>query len=346
MPRFPLNATVSPRLPSDHDPCYDVTAERGAGQRRSTISVVVCAYTERRWSALSEALASVLAQSPPPLEAIAVIDHNDTLRDRVRDAFPQVQVIANAETQGLSGARNTGLDHARGDIVAFLDDDAVAESGWLAALTEAYSDPQVVGTGGVVLPLWKGRKPPWLPDEFLWVVGCTYRGVPERAMPIRNPIGANMSLRREPCLVAGGFSSGLGRVGRTPLGCEETELAIRLRQEDAAAIVLHVPRARVHHEVGPERQRWSYYVARCWSEGISKAIVSRLVGAEAALSAERRYVTRTLPTGAMRAVGQGLRGDRWALLRAGALLVGVGVTAAGYVRGSVARMPAPPSDRA
>jgi hypothetical protein len=282
---------------------------------------------------LCHAIESVTAQAPAPLETIVVIDHNDALLARVRDAFPHVEALANAQAQGLSGARNTGMGHASGDVVAFLDDDAVAEPGWLAALTEAYADATVVGTGGVVLPLWRSGRPAWLPDEFLWVVGCTYRGVPDHAAPIRNPIGANMSLRRAPCLAVGGFSNGLGRVGRTPLGCEETEIAIRLRQADPSAVVLQVPGARVDHEVLPERTLWSYFVARCWSEGISKAIVSRLVGAEAALAAERSYVTRTLPTGALRELRAALRGDRWAVARAFTLLAGLAITGAGYVRG-------------
>lgn len=294
----------------------------------------MCAYTEARWTVLGDALASVLAQVPAPLEVIVVIDHDDALLARVREAFPAVEALANADVQGLSGARNTGIRHARGDVVAFLDDDAVARPGWLAALTQAYaSDPAVVGTGGVVRPLWRTDRPPWLPEEFLWVVGCTYRGVPEHPTEIRNPIGANMSLRREACLAVGGFSNGLGRVGRTPLGCEETEIAIRLRQADARAVVLQVPGARVDHEVVAERTRPSYFLARCWSEGISKAIVSGLVGTDAALEAERSYATRTLPTGVLRGLRDALRGDRWGLVRAAAIIAGLGVTAAGYVRG-------------
>jgi GT2 family glycosyltransferase len=304
-----------------------------------TTSVVVCAYTERRWHVLCASLRSALSQEPPPLEAIVVVDHNEALAERVRAAFPQVAVVANAGTRGLSGARNTGLAHARGDVVAFLDDDAVARPGWLAGLTAAYADPRVVGTGGVVLPRWVDRRPRWLPDEFLWVVGCTYRGVAERAVEIRNPIGASMSLRRDAGLRAGGFSAGLGRVGRTPLGCEETELSIRLCRRTPGAVVVQAPTAVVDHEVVPERARWSYYLARCWSEGLSKAVVARLVGAGDGLSAERRYVTRTLPSGFARALAEAARGDAGGLLRAGALLAGVGVTAAGYLRG---RLAAPP----
>jgi GT2 family glycosyltransferase len=310
-----------------------VTAILPRDREPATISVLVCAYTEDRWPVLCEAIASVLGQSPPPLEAIVVIDHNEALLARVREAFPSVLAHPNAQAQGLSGARNTGLGHARGDVVAFLDDDAVAEPGWLAALTDAYADPAVVGTGGAVLPLWRTGRPSWMPEEFLWVVGCTYRGVPRQTAPIRNPIGANMSLRREPCLAVGGFSNGLGRVGRTPLGCEETEIAIRLRQAEPGAVVLQVPGARVDHEVLAERTRWSYFVARCWSEGISKAIVSRLVGAEAALAAERSYVTRTLPTGLLRELRGARRGDRDAATRALVLVAGLAITGAGYVRG-------------
>ena len=85
-----------------------------------------------------------------------------------------------------------------------------------------------MATGGSVHPLWPGPRPQWLPPAFDWVVGCSYLGLPEKTGAVRNPIGANMSMRTRPALDAGGFDTGLGRVGTRPVGCEETELAIRL----------------------------------------------------------------------------------------------------------------------
>jgi GT2 family glycosyltransferase len=302
-----------------------------------TVSVVICAYTDLRWSVLSDAVESVLAQRPAPLELILVIDHNDALLERARAAFDgRVALLSNEQEHGLSGARNTGLAHARGDVVAFLDDDARARPGWLASLTRDFADERVIGTGGVALPQWQARRPAWFPDEFLWVVGCSYRGLPVTASPIRNPLGATMAFRRRPCVAVGGFAHGIGRVGVLPLGCEETELAIRLRASaDHEVTILQVPDALVDHVVDAERARWRYFRARCWSEGISKATVAASVGREPALASERAYALRTLPVGVLRGLGDGLRGDLSGLRRAAVLVAGLAITTAGFARGSI-----------
>ena len=119
-------------------------------------------------------------------------------------------MVANTGTRGLSGARNTGVDAASGDIVAFLDDDAAAADGWLAALTAPFADPHVVGTGGGAEPVWTLPRPGWFPDEFGWVVGCSYRGLPVTRAPVRNPIGCNMAFRRAALLEVGGFRDEVG----------------------------------------------------------------------------------------------------------------------------------------
>ncbi len=115
------------------------------------MSVVICAFTERRWEQLERAVASALAQTHPPHEVLVVIDHNPALYERARASLP-AQVLQNEEAQGLSGGRNTGVRHAQGDVVAFLDDDAHAEPDWLERLLSAYARPEVVGVGGGVLP--------------------------------------------------------------------------------------------------------------------------------------------------------------------------------------------------
>ena len=144
-----------------------------------TASVIVCAHTEERWPVLAEAIEAVLAQSPPPLEVVLVIDHNEGLLERARAEWgAPVRVLANEEGRGLSGARNTGVRHARGAIVVFLDDDAVPEPGWLLGHTAAYASPKVMGAGGTVTPRWAAPRPAWIPEEFLWVMGCSYRGLP------------------------------------------------------------------------------------------------------------------------------------------------------------------------
>ena len=303
---------------------------------RPRVSVVICAYTEERWATLCEALASLEAQTQPPHEVIVVVDHAERLQERVRTHFPDVQVVANQERRGLSGARNSGVRHAVGDVVAFLDDDARADPNWLAGLVAAYDRTSVVGTGGEVVPRWSGSQPAWLPAEFYWVVGCSYEGLPREPSEIRNPLGANMSFRREVIERVGGFTQGIGRIGTTPLGCEETELAIRVRRETGGGLILYLPDARAEHLVTPARTTWRYFRSRCWSEGLSKALVTSHVGKEQALATERGYAIRTLPRGVVRNLVALARGDAQGLLRAGAIVAGLAITAAGYIRGRMA----------
>lgn len=296
------------------------------------VSVIIAAYSPDRWEGLIRATRSALRQDPPPREVILVVDHNEWLLARARRRLVDVRVIANTGERGLAGARNAGVQAARGEIVAFLDDDAEAQPNWLARLIAPYDAGEVVGTGGAVEPEWaSGQAPAWFPAEFYWVVGCSYRGL--SGDQLRNPIGANMSFRRAAVVRSGGFADGLGRIGAVPLGCEETELALRLTEPGSGRVIANAPAARVVHTVTPQRTTWRYFRSRCWAEGVSKAAVSRRAGSSRGLASERRYVSRTLPAGVLREAARGLTGDAGALCRAGALCAGVAITTAGYVRG-------------
>jgi glycosyltransferase involved in cell wall biosynthesis len=318
-------------------PLSDLSTEKHVRTARA-VSVIVCAYTQRRWKTLLDAVASVGRQTQPALETIVVIDHDSDLLERAASTLRDARVIGNTGQCGLSGARNTGVTVARGEIVAFIDDDAIADDTWLEELVRAYDDPRVIGAGGVARPRWEdGTAPRWLPQEFYWTIGCSYRGLPTEAAPIRNPIGANMSFRKAVFDRTGGFTSGIGRVGSTPLGCEETELSIRARQAHPGGVVLHVPTASVEHVVSTERLSWGYFRARCWAEGLSKALVTEEVGSTDALSSEWTYTLRTLPTGVLRGLLDGVRGDLTGLRRSGAIVAGLLVTVAGYVRGRLVR---------
>ena len=159
------------------------------------VSVIICAYADARWDALRAAIQSLRDQTVRPSELIVVIDHNPPLFERARRAFEGARVAENQQARGLSGARNTGVALARGEVLAFLDDDACAAADWLERLLSGYSDASVIGVGGAIQPQWAAARPAWFPAEFDWVVGCTYRGMPVAQAPVRNLIGANMSLR-------------------------------------------------------------------------------------------------------------------------------------------------------
>jgi glycogen synthase len=302
------------------------------GDRTRDVSVVICTYTAQRGELLAAAIESVRRQTLPPREIVVVVDHDPGLLRRARERWPEVVAVENAGAPGLSGARTTGVAAARGTLVAFLDDDAVAAPDWLERIIEPYANPAVVGVGGEVAPRWPGSRPRWFPPEFDWVVGCTYRGMPVRTQEVRNVIGANMSFRRDVLLAVGGFRPGLGRVGALAFGCEETDLCIRIRSRLPNSVLIYHPQARVTHTVSAARATWGYFVTRCHAEGLSKAALTRLVGTRAGLASERRYVLRTLPGGVARAVGVSLRhGEPDGLLRAAVIVTGLLSTAMGYV---------------
>jgi glycosyltransferase involved in cell wall biosynthesis len=294
-----------------------------------TVSVVICAYTEQRWDDTLRAVASVQTQQPAALEVTLVVDHNPELQRRLAEQLPDVRVVPNSNERGLSGARNMGVALATGDIVAFLDDDGMAQPGWLSALMRPYSDPNVIGVGGRAEPGWTTRRPSWWPGEFDWVIGCAYTGMEPGV--VRNLQGGNSSYRRD-LFEIGGFASDIGRTARSrlPLAAEEAEFCIRALKARPGSVFVYDDQAVMVHRVPLARQRFSYFRTRCYSEGLSKARVTKNVGVGAALSTERRYSTVTLPAGVLRGLRRSARGDWAGLLRAGAIVVGLMYTTLGY----------------
>ena len=304
-----------------------------------SIGVVVCAYTEDRWQDLELGVRELIAQVGDRDSVIVVIDNNPALLSRCQEhlAGPQVTVVANGGPQGLSGARNTGIGMCERDIVLFLDDDAFPLPGWIDSYRTRFASSQdVVAVGGAVEPRWVvGHAPRWFPQEFYWVVGCDYRGLPASGDEIRNPIGASMGIRRPVFEVIGTFNDEVGRVGALPVGCEETELCIRLRQEIPDIHIVRDTAPVVRHFVPKARQNLRYFASRCFHEGRSKAAMTAVVGASDGLSAERSYVIKTLVAGIGNHLGAVLQGDLAGLSRAILLPTGLAITTYGYVTGQL-----------
>jgi glucosyl-dolichyl phosphate glucuronosyltransferase len=305
-------------------------------------SVVICAHTLDRWDELKRAVTSVRTQKHAAREIVVVVDNNEALRARAELEFAGVTVLANARQPGLSGGRMTGAEHATAPVIAFLDDDAAADPRWLEELLVAYRDPAVLGAGGPVEPLWQDPPPCWFPGEFRWVVGCTYAGMQVRDVRIRNPIGANMSVRGDVLRRAGGFTSALGRrklgfsvSGRARIGgkaesCEETEFCIRATRLYPGHYWAYRPGARVHHAVPAQRATWKYFVHRCLVEGTAKAVLADLAGSKDGLGVEGRYVREVLTRAVASDLRAAMRGKVGAARRAAAIVAGFTLTAFAY----------------
>lgn len=310
------------------------------------VAIVVCAYTLLRWDDIVVGLDEAgrqLEQSSHTGQLVLVVDHNRELYERAAAelARPGLLLLENSRTQGLSGARNTGVTEVTADVYVFLDDDAVPQPGWLDGLLDPFADDAVVITGGAATPRWhEGSRPTMLPagddrGELDWVVGCTYSGQPRALADVRNVMGCSMAMRASVFATAGLFGEDLGRVGTIPYGCEETELCIRAAETPGVRIVFE-PSSQVLHRVTPQRTTWSYLWRRCYAEGISKAAVAERTAPSKALATETRYATHILPKGLARELRSLPQRRSAALGGASAIVSGLVVTMVGYAVGRIA----------
>ena len=245
-------------------------------------SVVVC--TRNRAPLLRLAVGSVGDQSYPRdrLEILVVDNASaDATRKTVEEskrglAFPLHYHLE--PRLGLSHARNAGLKEARGEIVLFLDDDAVArQSRWASTLVSVFEDPRVAAAGGDVEPIWptpEGR-PSWLPDALMSPLTGLSVGSDHvtRLRYPRYPCGGNFAVRRRLALEVGGFAAHLGRRGDSLLGGEESELFLRL--ERRGLDMVYVPGAAVEHRMHAERLTSRWLEHRAYAQGWSEALVER-----------------------------------------------------------------------
>lgn len=300
-----------------------------------TVSVVIAAFTMERWNDLQEAVASVRAQTIGVLETIVVIDHNVALLERTQRELPDIIVIPNVGSRGASGTRNSGVAASHGEVMAFLDDDAVASTTWLESLLRHFVDPDVVGVGGRTIPLWPGSRPRWFPREFDWAVGASYHGMPEKAERVRNVWGCNMAILRSVFDKIGGFREDFGKVGVRSRP-EDTDLCLRAGAAQPNGIWIYEPTGVAGHRVPLKRTTFGYFVYRCLHEGWGKATLAAFNGTGESTSTEWLYTHRVLPDGIARGLRDTVRGDVSGGMRSIAIAAGFSFTVAGFLCGWVA----------
>ena len=302
----------------------------GRATTGSTISVVIAAYALQRSADLAQAVASALSQQPH--EVVVAVDNNLELYKWVCRELPGAVPVHNEGAGGASATRNVGAATATGSVLAFMDDDTVARPGWLRNLAAPLARPDVAGVGGYVEPIWSGRKPRWMPEEFLWVVGVSYRGQPKSAAAVRNVWSENMAVAREDFWTVGGFRVGFDKSGDAVRGLEDTDFCIRLATALPGRIWWYEPSARIGHIVPPYRVTLRYFVRRCYSEGAGKAEMAALLALREGLRDERQHAGKTLPRGVCREFRQAVIGQEFAAVqRASAICIGLAMAGLGYL---------------
>ena len=246
------------------------------------ISIITTSYTTERLEDIGELLNSIKTQTYPHVETIFVAERSRELYEWVkahqRD-YPNLKVVFNTVSPGISSARNQGIQEASGDIIAFVDDDAVLPPQWAEETSRAYArDDSVIGLTGPILPLWETPSMAWFPREFYWIFACTYHDWTE-PKEVRNGYGTNISFRREAFEHGGRFSTYLGSERSSESGeqnttAEETELSLRVRH-DTGKHIEYIPTVIVNHKVRKFRLAWQYVWKRAYIEGCSKMLIRK-----------------------------------------------------------------------
>jgi cellulose synthase/poly-beta-1,6-N-acetylglucosamine synthase-like glycosyltransferase len=260
-------------------------------RRRSQISVVLSTFQAERLSYVSACIESLEKQTLFPEEIILSLDPDKALFEFYKAHLPCSVKIVAGESRGLSNSRNAALNLAKGEIVAFIDDDAFADEKWLENLVKNYENPSVIGAGGLVEPVWEKARPLWFPEELDWIVGCSYKPLPQQKSFVRNVIGCNMSFRRKAFGIVGHFNSNLGRYGKKLLAGEEAEFFMRVAARLPGSKIVYDPSSVVYHRVPQNRASFRYLLERSFYEGLSKALIGKSTSnASEALSPEQQYL--------------------------------------------------------
>jgi len=232
------------------------------------ITVILCTYNRCR--TLERALSSVAASTlPESIEwEVLVVDNNsgDQTRDVVEDfcrRYPGRFRYLFEPRQGKSYALNTGICEARGDVLAFMDDDVIVESTWLQNLTAGVCSGEWAGAGGRILPQWPCAPPSWLPQkEWFGMAPLVMFDLGEESHTLTDaPFGTNMAFDRRMFEKYGTFRTDLGPQPNSEIRNEDTEFGSRLLA--AGERIKYEPAAVVHHEV-PQKRLHREFFLRWW----------------------------------------------------------------------------------
>lgn len=244
-------------------------------------SIIIPTYN--RASYLSICLEALTAQTMDKTAfEIIIVDNNslDNTRDIVLDfakSNPTLHVRYVFEArQGVCHARNRGIAKARGEILCFLDDDALPSPEWLSALLVGFADPTVGCVGGPAIPDYQGQeRPPWLQGDLQGLLGG-YKLPYTKPTPVSSvdefPFGCNMAFRGRLFTDLGSFRTDLDRSGGQVLAAGDTDMIERVHK--AGWKVVYLPNATVRHIVTPKRLEKSYIYRIGWGLAASHVILT------------------------------------------------------------------------
>jgi glycosyltransferase involved in cell wall biosynthesis len=270
--------------------------------KTAAISAVVCTFKREKY--LRAAVESLLSQETKGLfsyEVLVVDNSPDASSAPFIKQFNDSKIKFIHEPRvGLSFARNRGIQESTGNIVAFMDDDAIADSNWLYHIYNSYCENKdAVCVGGKVEMLApEGMDTSWIPQEFLGYLSIVDFGQDTFAAHDHTeyPIGVNISFKRSVFDKVGFFNTRFGRKGQSLLSCEDSEFCFNIQKNYQEGKIYYNPNAIVKHTVLEERLTRSWFLRRLYWQGISECLFERhAFGRKKTLSRFMRNIIAGIP---------------------------------------------------
>lgn len=265
---------------------------------RVTITVIVCTYN--RCQSLVKALASLAVSAvPDSIEwEVLVVNNNSTdrtceLAEEFCRRYPGRFRYLFEPQQGLSYARNAGIREAKGDILAFTDDDVTVEPTWLQNLTACLNEGEWAGAGGRTVLSHPFSPPRWLtlsgPDNLGYVIAPLFDRGPEPCVLQEAPYGANMAFRKEMFEKYGFFRIDMGASPNRDVPSTNEDIEFGSRLMTAGERLRYEPSAILYHPIAEDRVQKPYFLARFFD--IGRAIVRESEPGPDILGISRRCFT-------------------------------------------------------
>jgi len=260
-----------------------------------------------RFQDITELLNCLQPQTYHNFETIVVVEKSNELYEKLQshvsvEEYSNVGIFFNNGPSGLSQARNLGVTKSKGDIIAFIDDDALPFSDWVESMVNTYNEESIIGVTGFASPLWENESMKWFPEEFYWIIGCSAFSNMTETQDVRNVWGANMSFSKKAFDLSGLFDEGnfgssvSHEKGKSGLIGDDTEFSLRVKRITGKRIVFN-PNVRIWHRVHGFRLDAKIIRQYAYKHAYSKAVLRNVYskyGTGNALTTEQALLKRIL----------------------------------------------------
>lgn len=229
------------------------------------LTAIICTYNRAKY--IGPLLESIAANDLPKAEyEILLVDNNCTdntreISETFAEAHPEVSFRYTTEPeQGLSAARNRGIKEAKGDIIVYIDDDALVDPHYLRDYAEWFSaHPDTMACGGPIIPLYETQEPEWMSPytRALLTAWMDYGDTPREYPQGRFPGGGNAAYRKSVFEKVGYFNTELGRKGDSLMGAEEKDIFDKMHA--LGMQILYLPTPVLHHIIPQKKLEKDFF---------------------------------------------------------------------------------------